>query len=97
MAVRLAKNSDNHSEQLGSKPKGAYQSDIVKKTANPIEMNQIWRTSGKSNVCGALWEPQYEPVGAEVNQIWPTSGKSNVRGASCEPPCEPVGAEVKQT
>ena len=59
-------------------------------------MNQIWRTSGKSNLRGAPWETQYEPVGAEVNQIWRTSGKSYVHGASCEHSYEPVGAKVNQ-
>ena len=78
-------------------PKGAYKSDIGKKTANPHEVNQRWRTSGKSSGCGAYWEPQYEPVGAEVNQIWQTSGKLNVHGASFEPQYEPVGAKVNQT
>ena len=91
------KTSEDHSEHLGSNPKGAYEFDIGKKTVNPTKVNQIWRTSEKSNVCGATWEAQYEPVGADVNQTWRTSGKSNVCGASCEPPYEPVSAEVNQT
>ena len=91
------KTLEDHSEHLGSKPNGAYESDIGKKTANPAEVNQIWRTSGKSNALGASWEPHYEPAGVEVNQIWRTSGKSYVHGASCEPLYEPVGAEVNQT
>ena len=56
-------------------------------------MNQIWRTSGKSNVRGGSCEPPYEPVGAQVNQTWRTSKQSNVHGVSWEPPYESVGAE----
>ena len=47
---------------------GNFGCGIFLNTANPIEVNQIWRTSGKLNVRGASWEPQYEPVGAKVNQ-----------------------------
>ena len=85
--------SEDHPEHLGSKPKDAYEFDDGKKTANPTEVNQVWRTSGKSNVRGASCEPPYEPVGAEVNQTWRTSEKSNVRGVSWGPPYESVGAE----
>ena len=77
MAIIVGKKTSGH---LGSKPKGAYESDIGKKTANPTEVNQIWRTSGKLNVHGASCEPPYEPAGAEENQTWRTSEQSNVRG-----------------
>ena len=57
--------SEDHPEHLGSKPKDAYEFDDGKKTANPTEVNQVWRTSGIPNVRGVSWGPPYESVGAE--------------------------------
>ena len=56
-------------------------------------MNQIWQISGKSNVHGAFWEPQYEPVSAEVIQTWRMSEQWNVCVVPWETPYESVGAE----